>query len=72
MFSAHPSKSEEIVSFLKAEVHLAIPNVVSYVSYRYGKMHYIMVMSAFAQAQNVGTLLLNQHPFRRRTVAQAL
>ncbi|NXK51034.1 DYH8 protein, partial [Chauna torquata] len=27
-FSVHPSKSEEIVSFLKAEVHLAIPNVV--------------------------------------------
>ncbi|NXF53111.1 DYH8 protein, partial [Oceanites oceanicus] len=27
-FSARPSKSEEVASFLKAEVHLAIPNVV--------------------------------------------
>ncbi|XP_019469050.1 dynein heavy chain 8, axonemal-like [Meleagris gallopavo] len=27
-FSTHPSKSEENVSFLKAEVHLAIPNAV--------------------------------------------
>ncbi|KAM6082368.1 dynein axonemal heavy chain 8 [Chlamydotis macqueenii] len=27
-FSVHPSESEEVTSFLKAEVHLAIPNVV--------------------------------------------
>ncbi|KAM6207378.1 dynein axonemal heavy chain 8 [Sarcoramphus papa] len=27
-FSVHPSKSEEVASFLKAEVHLAVPNVV--------------------------------------------
>lgn len=33
-FSVRPNKSEEVAAFLKAEVHLTIPNVVSYVSYR--------------------------------------
>lgn len=33
-FSDRSSKPEEVPSFLKAEVHLSIPNMVSYMSHR--------------------------------------
>lgn len=62
-------KSEDIAPFLKAEIHLDIPNLVSFMSYRQGKIHCFIVISAFARVQGVGTLPLNWHLFQRRAVA---
>lgn len=63
------SKSEDTTPFLIAEVHLDIPNLVRFMSYRWGEIHCLIVISAFAQVQGVGMLPLNQHLFLRRAVA---
>lgn len=63
------SKSEDITPFLKAEVHLDSHNLVSFMLYRYGKIHFFRVISAFAQVQGVNTLPLNQHLLQRRAAA---